>query len=165
MAADLLALTARTAEPSGPPTRPRRSGTPILFPAIAVGADQNFDTVDQAQWLRDRHQQNAEAPTVRAHFAWGAGSNCSDWPIEPPNRPHRPHVVDGPPILVINSRHDPATPHEWAARVAAQTTRATLPTYEGGGHGVYGRGSCVTSAADRYLIDLTLPAVRRCPAT
>ncbi|WP_440899934.1 alpha/beta hydrolase, partial [Actinosynnema sp.] len=34
---------------------------------------------------------------------------------------------------------------------------AVLLTYEGWGHGVYGRGACVDGAVDRYLVDLAVP--------
>ena len=60
-----------------------------------------------------------------------------------------------------------ATPYRWRAQnVTAQLgPKATLLTYDGWGHAVYGRTSCVTSAVDRYLIELRRPATgsRSCP--
>jgi hypothetical protein len=42
---------------------------------------------------------------------------------------------------------------------------ATLLTYEGWGHGVYGRSECVTGAFDAYLISGALPPRgTHCPA-
>lgn len=164
LAADLATLTAQPLGPSTVPTRPARSGEPVDYPAVAVCADWDFALADHAEWLREWRVQNANAPTLRAHFAWAAGSICSGWPNEPANPPHLPRDTGAPPVLILNSRHDPATPHEWATGVAATTPRATLLTYEGWGHGIYDRTGCTSAAADRYLLDLELPAVDRCPA-
>lgn len=164
LAEDLKTLTG---QPLGPPLahqRPIRSGEPVDFPALAVCADWNFDIDDQAQWLRAWQAQNRAAPTLRTHFAWAAGSLCSGLPIASTNLPHAPRDAGAPPVLILNSRHDPATPYEWATRVAAGTARAHLLTYQGWGHGMYGRTPCMTAAADRYLIDLTTPSVDSCPA-
>ncbi|GAA2660188.1 MULTISPECIES: alpha/beta hydrolase [Actinosynnema] len=74
-----------------------------------------------------------------------------------PQRPWR--VAPGTPkVLVVNALHDPATPHAWAVDVHRQARgAAVLLTYEGWGHGVYGRGACADGAVDRYLVDLVVP--------
>ena len=162
LATDLKALAGQPAHARLPSAPIRRSGTPTPMPEIAICSDWTFHIDDQQSWLRLWQEQNANAPTLRAHFAWGAGSLCAGWPIDPPNPPHRPDIRQGPSILVMNSLHDPATPHEWATQVTAHTPHATLLTYTGWGHGTYSRTPCTTAAADRYLIDLTVPAVPDC---
>jgi pimeloyl-ACP methyl ester carboxylesterase len=69
------------------------------------------------------------------------------------------------PVLLVNARHDPATPYAWAQHVAAQLgPKASLLTYEGWGHTVYGRSDCVGGAVDRYLLTVRPPAAgARCP--
>jgi pimeloyl-ACP methyl ester carboxylesterase len=69
------------------------------------------------------------------------------------------------PTLLINGRHDPATAYVWAQRVAAQLgPQAHLVTYEGWGHVVYSRSTCVNDMVDDYLIDLRTPlAGASCP--
>lgn len=69
------------------------------------------------------------------------------------------------PVLLVNARHDPATPYAWARHVAAQLgPRASLLTYEGWGHTIYGRTACVTGAVDRYLLAVRPPAAgTTCP--
>ncbi|MFX0574138.1 alpha/beta hydrolase [Nocardia nepalensis] len=165
LTADLQALTA---QPPAAPVQPgaaQRSGEPTAAPETIVCADWKFDIADQDDWTEQWHEQNANAPTLRTHFAWAAGTLCSGWPTPPRNLPHRPKAVDTPPILILNGRHDPATPYEWATQVAARTPNATLLTYDGWGHGSYDRTPCTTSAADRYLIDRTVPAPStHCPA-
>jgi hypothetical protein len=54
--------------------------------------------------------------------------------------------------------YDPATPYSWAANAHRQSKDTTvLLTYEGWGHGVYGRSECTTAPVDTYLITLKTP--------
>ncbi|MFD6155105.1 alpha/beta hydrolase [Nocardia sp. NPDC060256] len=163
LATDLKAWADQPAGSPLPPATPQQLGKPAPMPEIIVCSDWRFDIAGQDQWTQLWREQNANSAPLRAHFAWGAGSLCSGWPIAPPNPAHRPQITDGPPVLIINSLHDPATPYEWALGVAKNTPRATLLTYEGWGHGVYDRSPCTTNAADQYLINLTIPQ-NRCPA-
>ncbi|WP_306206851.1 alpha/beta hydrolase [Actinoplanes sp. RD1] len=80
-----------------------------------------------------------------------------------PQRPLGPARTG--PILVLNSRHDPATPYAWARSVADQLGPvATLVTYEGWGHTAYGRTPCVRGVVDRYLLTVVSPAAgTSCP--
>ncbi|MFI7544114.1 alpha/beta hydrolase [Actinoplanes sp. NPDC049599] len=87
----------------------------------------------------------------------------------------RPGVVNNPqralspartgPVLLVNARHDPATPYPWAQHVAAQLgPAASLLTYEGWGHTVYGRSDCVGGRVDHYLLTVEPPpAGASCP--
>jgi pimeloyl-ACP methyl ester carboxylesterase len=92
---------------------------------------------------------------------------CLGAPQPVANPQHRLKVrTGGTPLLLVNSRHDPATGYNWATNAARQLDKqGVLLTYDGGGHGVYGRSDCVTGSVDRYLISLTLPAKgTHCPA-
>ncbi|WP_262401727.1 alpha/beta hydrolase [Actinomadura sp. CNU-125] len=70
------------------------------------------------------------------------------------------------PILLSNALHDPASGYDWATNVSRQLGReGVLLTYEGAGHGSYGRSDCTQGTIDRYLIDLEVPARgTSCPA-
>ncbi|MEV6277283.1 alpha/beta hydrolase [Nocardia sp. NPDC051832] len=164
LAQDLRTLAAQPRGAAELPAAPRRTGEIVPMPQIIFCSDWQFDIAEQDQWQRLWRAQRDNAPTLRSHFAWGAASICSGWPVAPKNPPHRPLIQDGPPVLILNSRHDPATPHEWAVQVAAQTPGAKLLSYDGWGHGMYDRSPCVTAAADGYLIDLRLPPGDSCPA-
>ncbi|WP_220448770.1 alpha/beta hydrolase [Nonomuraea mesophila] len=109
----------------------------------------------------------AVAPDMKISPRWlPAALNCLGQPTPIPNPQRRPHVEGTPPLLLVNALHDPATGYPWAVNVARQIgPEARLLTYEGWGHHVYGRGECVTSAFDRYLVSLTVPAKgARCAA-
>ncbi len=153
-------------QPPGPAPAPvpRRRGEPVAAPELIACSDWSFDIPDQSRWESLWREQNRNAGTLRAHFAWVAGSICSFWPPAP-NPPHRPRITSAPPILITTSKHDPATPHEWATHVTANTPNATLLTYEGWGHGVYSRTPCTTHATDNYLLDPTAHPTLSCPAS
>ncbi|NJC73817.1 alpha/beta hydrolase [Planosporangium thailandense] len=93
------------------------------------------------------------APDMKlSPLGWRAALSCLGWPARVSNPQHRLTVHHAPPILMLNSRYDPATPYQWAT-AAAHQTGAVLLTYDGWGHGAYFKGStCVTDATDAYLV-------------
>ncbi len=71
-----------------------------------------------------------------------------------------------PPILLIGTVHDPATPYIWSERAHDAIPGSRLLTYEGVQHVAFSGVSpnCVGPAGDAYLIDLVLPpADLHCP--
>ncbi len=82
---------------------------------------------------------------------------CAMWPVE--EEPLVPVTAPGtPPILVVSTTNDPATPYEAGVRTAERLESGVLLTYEGDGHTVVGNGvECVDDIAVAYLVDLTPP--------
>ncbi|MEQ1786476.1 MAG: alpha/beta hydrolase, partial [Acidimicrobiales bacterium] len=81
---------------------------------------------------------------------------CAFWP----EGTYEPGVIDAagsPPILVIGSTGDAATPYDAAVRVARQLTSGALLTVEIDGHVAIGDSPCATERATRYLVDLAVP--------
>ncbi|WP_055697857.1 alpha/beta hydrolase [Streptomyces silaceus] len=101
---------------------------------------------------------DALAAADRAAGVYGTSSvvdelTCADWPAGT-RRPHEVRAKGVPPVLVVGTTGDPATPYEEAESLAGQFPGGMLLTYEGRGHTAYGRGgSCVTRAVDAYLVD------------
>jgi pimeloyl-ACP methyl ester carboxylesterase len=82
---------------------------------------------------------------------------CLGWP-HVTNPQHVLRVHTRTPILLLNSRHDPATGLNWARSVERQLGRhGVLVTYDGAGHGAYTISSCMQRKADDYLVSLKLP--------
>lgn len=106
--------------------------------------------------------QAAAAARTAPHFGAGlaySSLTCAYWPVPPVERPHPVRAVGAPPILVVGTRGDPATPYVWAQALAGQLASGVLVTFEGDGHTAYGKGStCVDDAVNRYLIELQPPA-------
>lgn len=84
---------------------------------------------------------------------------CALWPVKPSPLPEVPTDIEGlPPIVVISTTNDPATPYESGVTVAERIPDARLITNVGEGHTIYANGkACVDDAVDAYLLDLTAP--------
>jgi len=104
----------------------------------------------------------ARAAKVAPHFGpstvW-LGLPCTFWPVPPQGKVAPIHAKGAPPILVIGTTHDPATPYAWAQSLAAELASGHLLTSDAASHTSYGRGNaCVDGNADRYLLELQVPA-------
>jgi pimeloyl-ACP methyl ester carboxylesterase len=62
-----------------------------------------------------------------------------------------------PPILVIGTTGDPATPFDWSQQLADSLASGILYSVEGEGHTAYTSIECVTPVVNAYLIDLEVP--------
>ena len=100
----------------------------------------------------------AAAPTLGYYLSFG-GVACADWPYPHTGAP-APISADGaPPILVVGTTNDPATPYIWAEHLASQLSSGVLLTYEGEGHTAYGRSNdCIEGTVDAYLVEGIVPA-------
>jgi TAP-like protein len=75
---------------------------------------------------------------------------CPQWPVPAQVRAHPVTAAGAPPILVVGTTRDPATPYEWAQAAAAHLVSGRLLTRIGSGHVAYTRSACVTTTVDRY---------------
>jgi TAP-like protein len=88
-----------------------------------------------------------------------AGLICAYWPV-PPVANEAPIHVDGtPPILVIGTTNDPATPLKWAQGLAQELSSGVLLTAEGTQHTAFvtAFNRCVDDHVVTYLVDLRPP--------
>ena len=115
------------------------------------------------EWPEDPEElldAGTAAATESPHFAgWVVNDyvRCAMWPVEeePMTAVTAP---DAPPILVVSTTNDPATPYEAGVRTAERLASGVLLTYEGDGHTVVGNGvPCVDDIARAYLVDLEVP--------
>jgi pimeloyl-ACP methyl ester carboxylesterase len=102
-------------------------------------------------------QAAAVAPFFGPMFVWGL-LQCAVWPAAPTRTPAPVRAAGAPPILLVSSSGDPATPHEWAQAVEAELARAVLVTWQGDNHVAYYYSPCVRAIDQAYLLDGTLPA-------
>jgi len=92
------------------------------------------------------------SPTFGRAFAFGL-STCSDWPVKSGKHTVALHAAGAPPIVVIGTTRDPATPLAWAQALAQQLDSGRLITRDGDGHTAFQRGnSCVDDAVESWLI-------------
>jgi pimeloyl-ACP methyl ester carboxylesterase len=99
----------------------------------------------------------AKAPLFGRSFAAG-GLMCAAWPVEPsPLAAPAPRNI--PPVLVIGTTGDPATPYKWSVAVQERLPSSSLLTFNGEGHTAHLSGNrCIDEAVNRYLLELAVPA-------
>ncbi len=84
-------------------------------------------------------------------------STCAFWPVPATSTPHTASAPGLPPVLVISTTGDPATPYQAGVDLAKQLGGALL-TFKGTQHTVAFQGEqCVDDYVAAYLVDLKLP--------
>ncbi|BEP12829.1 alpha/beta hydrolase [Acidothermaceae bacterium B102] len=140
----------------------RYESTSSAFPAIScMDVPSHFTVAQVAAYAKS---WAVGAPLYGPLEAWGL-LTCNGWVPTATRLPDRVSAKGAPPIVVVGSTGDPATPYAWAVDLAHQLNSGRLVTYVGDGHTVYGggRSSCVDTAVNAYLIALTPPkASLRC---
>jgi len=94
------------------------------------------------------------------HFAQMIAYNdliCAFWSVPAQGRPHAVSAPSAPPIVIVGTTGDPATPYQWSQALADQLDTSVLITRQGEGHTGYGDSECVSDAVDAYLLDLKAP--------
>ncbi|MEV6489314.1 alpha/beta hydrolase [Actinoplanes sp. NPDC051633] len=135
-----------------------------LFDANMVVNCADADETPTVQQIRTLQSQwRAKYPLFGSSLAMGM-LPCALWPGK-----HDPYptgaATGAPPIVVVGTTGDPATPYENTADLAGMLGTGQVLTWEGEGHTAYPSTPCIVRAVDGYLIDLTVPTVGlRCPA-
>ncbi|MEY8039811.1 alpha/beta hydrolase [Saccharopolyspora cebuensis] len=123
----------------------------VLDPAVLREADRRYR--EAAPFLDDGNPPS------------GARDTCAFWPVPVTGEQDPPEVGKLPPVLVVSTTGDPATPYR-AGVALAEALRGRLLTFEGTQHTAFLQGNaCVDQAGTDYLVDLELPAPgARCSA-
>ncbi|MDI1465012.1 alpha/beta hydrolase [Catellatospora sp. KI3] len=135
-----------------------------LFDAnAAVNCADEAKPVPVEQIRKYQEEWRQKYPMFGAPLAVGM-LTCSVWPG--PRDPFPTGEAKGaPPILVVGTKGDPATPYEQTQKLADMLGTGTVLTWDGEGHTAYPETRCISSAVNKYLIDLDVPANGTvCPA-
>jgi pimeloyl-ACP methyl ester carboxylesterase len=97
----------------------------------------------------------ASAPVFGPLLAWGE-AGCAVWP-DPPTRAVGPVAPGAPPILVVGTTNDAATPYAWAVDVSRELRQSALLTRDGDEHVAYFYSSCVRAYVQSYLVSGVTP--------
>ena len=109
--------------------------------------------IEEARRLSQEWQTTL--PFLGRYLAWG-NLACGSW-THGTVEPSLP-TTSLPPILVVATTHDPATPLAWGDVLARQLGSGVLLVRDGDGHTAYREGSaCIDDAIDAFLIDGALP--------
>lgn len=123
------------------------------FPAMAC-ADWPDEGVAAA--FTELEKVRAKAPIVGRHM--GVQPVCELWTAG--SAPQLKITGQGaPPIVVVGTTGDSATPYQHAVTMAQQLESGTLVTFEGAGHGsILGPNACLADMARKFMVDGVVPA-------
>ena len=137
--------------------RPNGTYTNLIESNMAINCIDRPSPRAVSTYVDDAHRFARQAPDFGAAIEYGA-LPCAFWRVRPVERLHEVHAQGAPPILVIGTTRDPATPYVWAQALAKQLSSGVLLTYVGDGHTAYLRGDpCVDGAVKSYIDDLQTP--------
>ncbi|MGF1344750.1 alpha/beta hydrolase [Streptomyces flavovirens] len=132
--------------------------------AISCADTKARPTAEEARALLPEFRELS--PVFGPFLAWDTAGWCAGWPVDGERDTPEASAPGSPPVLVVGTTGDPATPYEGARRMADELGEdvGVLLTNKGEGHGAYGESRCVTSLVDAYFLDGEVPADgRTCP--
>ncbi len=151
---ELMGMANRYAERSGTGTYEGN----LMEVIYAVNCLDTPDSPDLATYEERAKKAAAAAPLNGRFLAW-SGVVCGNWPVKATHQPGTIAATGAPPIVVIGTTRDPATPYEWAVRLVDQLDSGVLITFDGDGHTAYTRSNdCVDKAVDTYYLTGKAPA-------
>ena len=138
--------------------------TNLLDANTVINCADTGEKVPEATVRRALASWRAKYPLFGSSLALGLLA-CQQW-AAPRQPPPAVRAAGAPPLLVIGTVNDPATPYA-SARVLARTlATGRLLTWRGEGHTAYPKTRCITAAVNAYLISLRLPRTgATCAAT
>ncbi|MFI6578711.1 alpha/beta hydrolase [Nocardiopsis sp. NPDC050513] len=133
-------------------TKPGEEELDYEVALTAINCADRDDPTDIAAYRDAADRAVDESPLFGADLVWDQ-LPCAYWP-DTEVAPTGFTAPDAPPVVVIGTVGDPATPYAWAEELAGQLETATLVTYEGAGHTLYGndKSACVDDPVDAYLL-------------
>jgi pimeloyl-ACP methyl ester carboxylesterase len=128
----------------------------------AVTCDETTLGTDGVDTLADLARIEKAAPVLGKYVAYSdtaaLEATCDAWPYPPAALPASYRAAGSPPIVVIGTTNDPATPYQQSVTLAKELSKGVLFTHHGEGHTVYAQGdACIDSYVDDYLLNGKLP--------
>lgn len=111
------------------------------------------------EWEAEGERLASENPILGADAGF-ASAGLSAWPVESRAVRRAVEAADAPPVLIIGTTHDPATPYVMAESLHEQMKDSVLLTVEGWDHTAYSASAsaCVRGAVDNFLLQGEMPA-------
>ncbi|MEN3362644.1 MAG: hypothetical protein V7637_6626, partial [Mycobacteriales bacterium] len=136
----------------------------IVDASLTINCTDSGDKVSAATIHAKLAAWRTKYPLFGTSLALGL-LGCQQW-LGPRHPLPAVRAAASPPILVIGTTNDPATPYASAGVLARALAHGVLLTWDGEGHTAYPKTACVTRAVNAYLINLTVPkAGTSCPRT
>ena len=130
---------------------------PTANAAIACADTDNPDDPQRYRELADL-RDGSVAPYAGSPWAYGT-LTCAFWHGQSTERHTGPWATaTRTPVLLVSTRHDPATPYRSAVRVHDLLPDSALLIVDGVGHGALASSSCAMHLAGQYLLTGATPA-------
>ena len=130
------------------------NGTAALY---AVNCLDHSDYISSDQVPSHIAEFEKASPTFGRSFAYSL-STCASWPVKSGNKTKALHAAGAPPIVVVGTTRDPATPYPWAKALASELDSGVLVSRDGDGHTGFNQGNrCVDNAVEKYLLGGVVP--------
>ncbi|MER6309614.1 alpha/beta hydrolase, partial [Streptomyces sp. NPDC001657] len=143
---------------------PRRTGQDDQLPPQDQLALRAISCRDTSERYGAADYPRAERELTRASPLFGPDIaptllDCYAWPVAGDDSSRDVAAPDAPPMLLVATTNDPATPYEGAANMArALDNSSVVLTFRGEGHAAYTTGdACIQNHVDRFLMDGVLP--------
>jgi pimeloyl-ACP methyl ester carboxylesterase len=121
--------------------------------AVNCADSDQHPTVEEVRSLQERWRR--DYPLFGAPLAIGM-LTCAVWPTK--RDPYPVGAAEGaPPIVVVGTRGDPATPYESTPKLARLLGTGQVLTWEGEGHTAYPETPCLREAVEGYFVKGTPP--------
>ena len=131
------------------------NGNTLIY---AVNCLDRAGAVSLAQAKQQRADWAERLPLMGRLMAWGDEA-CASWPYRSQESLRSLRIRSVPPMLVIGTTYDPATPMKWARAVQKQIPKSVLLERMGDGHTAYTVNSpCIDKTVDAYLLSRNLAA-------
>jgi pimeloyl-ACP methyl ester carboxylesterase len=124
--------------------------------AINCADEEQRPGYDDAERLAD---ELADEYPIWGRFIGLGLAACTGWPTAVEPIVSDATVAGAPPILLIGTTGDPATPYEGAVALSEQLASGVLLTYEAEGHtaAYQDKSDCVDEIVTAYFVDLETP--------
>ena len=119
--------------------------------AMAIDCLDHPVSRDLASYAALADSLQASAPVFGPLLAWGE-AGCAVWPAAPTRKVGPVAAPGSPPILLVGTTNDPATPYAWAVNVSKELAHGVLLTFDGDDHVAYFYSACVRADVQTYLV-------------
>lgn len=134
------------------------NGNVVIY---AVNCLDGFGAQTLQQAKQNRAATVSKMPLLGPLFGWGDEA-CAAWPYRAIQPTQELRVKNVPPMLILGTTFDPATPIQWARSLQRQIPNSVLVELNADGHTAYKVGSaCINRIVDRYLLspNITSPVL------
>lgn len=128
------------------------------FPAILCLDEPEWGAAAELRaWRRDERR----APTIAPFI--GPDLTCATWPVRSTDDIQQKISYTGnPPIVILGTTGDPATPYEYAEQMHKALFSSRLITLDGDGHLAFEQSSCAQTEVLAYFDAGVTPRDSRC---